>query len=146
KPSELTPHASAVMRNILGDLFDEDEVAMVEGDSSVATELLRRRWDHIFFTGSPAVGKIVMKMAAEHLTSITLELGGKSPVIVDRSANLDEAAKKVAWGKFFNSGQICIAPDYLLVDESIRAPFAEKLRNAIDAMGAESRGILVNEQ
>jgi aldehyde dehydrogenase (NAD+) len=146
KPSEMTPHASACMKRILSDLFDESEVAVVEGDASVAEALLRKKFDHIFFTGSPRIGRIVMKMAAEHLTSVTLELGGKSPVIVDRSANLDEAAKKVAWGKFFNSGQICIAPDYLLVDEIIRAPFAEKLRNAIDAMGADSRGILVNEQ
>ncbi len=147
KPSELTPHASAVMRRILGDLFEEDEVAMVEGDAGVATELLRRRWDHIFFTGSPAVGKIVMKAAAEHLTSVTLELGGKSPVIVDRTANLDEAAKKIAWGKLLNSGQICLAPDYLLVDKSIAATFTEKLRKAIDALPAEgTRGVIVNER
>jgi aldehyde dehydrogenase (NAD+) len=147
KPSELTPHASAVMRRILGDLFDEDEVAMVEGDAGVATELLRRRWDHIFFTGSPAVGKIVMKAAAEHLTSVTLELGGKSPVIVDRTANLDEAAKKIAWGKLLNCGQICLAPDYLLVDASIAAPFAEKLKSAFDALPAEgNRGVIVNER
>ncbi|HEY2092473.1 MAG TPA: aldehyde dehydrogenase family protein [Thermoanaerobaculia bacterium] len=146
KPSEMTPNSSACMKRILGELFDESEAAVVEGDASVAESLLRKKFDHIFFTGSPRVGRVVMKMAAEHLTSVTLELGGKSPVIVDRSANLDEAARKIAWGKFFNSGQICIAPDYLLVDESIRAPFAEKLRAAIDAMGADSRGILVNEQ
>jgi aldehyde dehydrogenase (NAD+) len=146
KPSEMTPHASACMKRILGELFPENEVAVVEGDSSVAEVLLRKKFDHIFFTGSPRVGRIVMKMAAEHLTSVTLELGGKSPVIVDRSANLDEAARKIAWGKFFNSGQICIAPDYLLVDESIRAPFTEKLRAAIEAMGAGSRGVLVNEK
>jgi len=146
KPSELTPHASACMKRILGELFEENEVAVIEGAASVAESLLRKKFDHIFFTGSPRVGRIVMKMAAEHLTSVTLELGGKSPVIVDRSANLDEAARKIAWGKFFNSGQICIAPDYLLVDESIRAPFVEKLRAAVDAMGADSRGVLVNEQ
>ena len=146
KPSELTPHASACMTRILGELFEENEVAVVEGDASAAEVLLRKKFDHIFFTGSPRVGRVVMKMAAEHLTSVTLELGGKSPVIVDRSANLDEAAKKIAWGKFFNSGQICIAPDYLLVDESVRAPFAEKLRAAVDAMGTDSRGVLVNEK
>jgi aldehyde dehydrogenase (NAD+) len=146
KPSEMTPNASACMKRILGELFDESELAVVEGDASVSEALLHKKFDHIFFTGSPRVGRIVMKMAAEHLTSVTLELGGKSPVIVDRSANLDEAAKKIAWGKFFNSGQICIAPDYLLVDESIRAPFTEKLRAAVDAMGSESRGVLVNEQ
>jgi aldehyde dehydrogenase (NAD+) len=147
KPSELTPHAAAVMRAILGDLFPQDEVAMVEGDAAVATELLRRRWDHIFFTGSPAVGKIVMRAAAEHLTSVTLELGGKSPVIVDRTANLDEAARKIAWGKFLNCGQICIAPDYLLVDESVAAPFTEKLKSAIESMSGEgARGVLVNDR
>jgi aldehyde dehydrogenase (NAD+) len=117
-------------------------VAVVEGDASVAEALLKKKWDHIFFTGSPAVGRMVMKAAAEHLTSVTLELGGKSPVIVDRTANLDEAAKKIAWGKFLNSGQICIAPDYLLVDESIRDAFVEKLRAAI----APETGLIVNER
>jgi len=147
KPSEMTPHASACMKRILADLFDEDEVAVVEGDASVAEALLKKRFDHIFFTGSPNVGRIVMRAAAEHLTSVTLELGGKSPVIVDRSANLDEAAKKVAWGKFFNSGQICIAPDYVLVDESVHAPFVEKLQRSIDALGGDaSRGVMVNER
>jgi len=147
KPSEMTPHASAAMKRIVGDLFDESEVAVIEGDATVAEALLRKRWDHIFFTGSPAVGKVVMRAAAENLTSMTLELGGKSPVIVDRTANLDEAAKKIAWGKFFNSGQICIAPDYLLVDESVRAPFTEKLKSAIEALGSEgARGELVNER
>jgi len=147
KPSEMTPHASACMKRILADLFDEDEVAVVEGDASVAEALLKKRFDHIFFTGSPNVGRIVMRAAAEHLTSVTLELGGKSPVIVDRSANLDEAAKKVAWGKFFNSGQICIAPDYVLVDESVHAPFVEKLQRSIDALGGDaSRGVMVTER
>jgi aldehyde dehydrogenase (NAD+) len=147
KPSEMTPHASACMKRILADLFDEDEVAVIEGDAAVAEALLRKRWDHIFFTGSPQVGRIVMRAAAEHLTSVTLELGGKSPAIVDRSANLDEAAKKVAWGKFFNSGQICIAPDYVLVDESVHDAFVEKLRRSIDNLGGDaSRGVLVNER
>ncbi|HEV2721531.1 MAG TPA: aldehyde dehydrogenase family protein [Thermoanaerobaculia bacterium] len=147
KPSEMTPHASACMKRILADLFDEDEVAVIEGDAAVATALLEKRFDHIFFTGSPQVGRIVMRAAAEHLTSVTLELGGKSPAIVDKTANLGEAAKKIAWGKFFNSGQICIAPDYVLVDESVHAPFVEKLRRAVDALGGDaSRGVLVNER
>ena len=146
KPSELTPASVACIERILGDLFDESEVAVVQGGIPVAEALLRKRFDHIFFTGSPAVGKLVMRAAAEHLTSVTLELGGKSPVIVDRTANLDEAARKIAWGKFFNAGQICIAPDYLLVDESIRDAFLPKLRAAITALGDEgSRGILVND-
>ena len=143
KPSELTPHSAALMKRIVGELFDGSEVAVIEGDASTAEALLRRKWDHIFFTGSPAVGKIVMRAAAEHLTPVTLELGGKSPVIVDRTANLDEAAKKIAWGKFFNSGQICIAPDYLLVDSAVRAPFLEKLKRAMTA--AES-GVIVNDR
>lgn len=147
KPSELTPASSACMKRILGDLFDEDEVAVIEGDATVAQELLRRSFDHIFFTGSPAVGKIVMKAAAETLTSVTLELGGKSPVVVDKSADLDEAAKKIAWGKILNSGQTCIAPDYLLVDESIREPFTVKLLEAIRSMsGPSSRGLIVSER
>lgn len=147
KPSEMTPHSSACMKRILGDLFEEDEVAVVEGDARTAEELLREKFDHIFFTGSPAVGRIVMKAAAEHLASVTLELGGKSPVIVDRSADLDEAAKKIAWGKFLNSGQVCIAPDYVLVDESVRAPFTEKLRAAIEAMdGDGAAGWIVDER
>jgi aldehyde dehydrogenase (NAD+) len=145
KPSEMTPRTSACLKRILGDLFDESEVAVIEGDATVAQELLRKRWDHIFFTGSPRIGRIVMKAAAEHLTPVTLELGGKSPVIVDRTANLDEAAKKIAWGKSLNSGQVCIAPDYLLVDETIRDRFVEKLRAAIAAFGDDSRGVLIND-
>ncbi len=146
KPSEMTPASTACMKRILGDLFDASEVAVFEGDASVAEALLRKKFDHIFFTGSPAVGRIVMKAAAEHLSSVTLELGGKSPVIVDRTANLDEAAKKIAWGKFFNCGQICIAPDYLLVDEQVKTEFLERLRKAVDALGDDSRGVLVNER
>src|SRR6266581_6841365 len=142
KPSEMTPNASACMKRILHDLFDEDEVAVIEGDARVAEALLKKKFDHIFFTGSPAVGKIVMRAAAEHLTSVTLELGGKSPVIVDRTANLDEAAKKIAWGKTLNSGQVCIAPDYVLIDESVRAAFVEKLRG----YAVWDSGLLVNDR
>ncbi len=142
KPSELTPHTSACLKKVLAGLFVESEVAVIEGDAAVAQELLSLRFDHIFFTGSPAVGTLVMKAAAEHLTSVTLELGGKSPVIVDRSANLDEAARKIAWGKFLNCGQICIAPDYLLVDEAVRDVFLEKLRAAI----APQTGVMVSER
>lgn len=147
KPSELTPASSSCMKRIFADLFDESEVAFLEGDASVAEQLLRKPFDHVFFTGSPAVGKIVMKAAAEHLTSVTLELGGKSPVIVDRTANLDEAAKRVAWGKFHNSGQACVAPDYVLVDESVSARFLVKLRAVIESLGSqESRSMIVNDR
>jgi len=141
KPSEMTPNASACMKRIVGDLFDESEAAVVEGDAGVAEMLLRRKFDHIFFTGSSAVGKIVMHAAAETLASVTLELGGKSPVIVDRSADLDEAAKKIAWGKFLNSGQICIAPDYVLVDESVREAFLARMQPL-----AEHSGLMVNDR
>jgi aldehyde dehydrogenase (NAD+) len=142
KPSEMTPNASACLKRIVAEVFDESEVAVIEGDATVASELLKKRFDHIFFTGSPRVGRIVMKAAAEHLTSVTLELGGKSPVIIDRTANIDEAAKKIAWGKFMNSGQVCIAPDYALVDEAIRDPFLKAMQKTIHDAG----GHLVNEQ
>ena len=145
KPSEMTPESAACMRRLLGDVFEENEVAVIEGDATVATALLAKRFDHIFFTGSSSVGSIVMKAAAEHLTPVTLELGGKSPAIVDATADVGEAARKIAWGKFFNSGQICIAPDYVLVDQSVAAEFSEKLLAAIDALGTE-RGILVNDR
>jgi aldehyde dehydrogenase (NAD+) len=146
KPSEMTPASTACMQRIVRELFEENEVAIVDGDSSVAEALLRKKFDHIFFTGSPAVGKIVMKAAAEHLTSVTLELGGKSPVIVDASANVGDAAKKIAWGKFFNSGQVCIAPDYALVHESVCDEFLDKLRISTEAMGESSRGVIVNDR
>ncbi len=127
KPSEFTPHTSAVVKKILTEVFPENEVAVIEGDHSVSTELLKLNFDHIHFTGSPAVGKVVMHAAAEHLTSVTLELGGKSPVIIDDTANIDAAAKKLTWGKFLNCGQTCIAPDYILIDEKKQAEFIAKL-------------------
>jgi aldehyde dehydrogenase (NAD+) len=146
KPSEMTPESTACMKRILGDLFEENEVAVIEGDSRVAEALLRKKFDHIFFTGSPAIGKVVMKAAAEHLTSVTLELGGKSPAIVDATANVAEAAKKIAWGKFFNSGQVCIAPDYALVHESVRDEFVARLRESMASHGETARGWIVNER
>jgi aldehyde dehydrogenase (NAD+) len=136
KPSELTPAASECMKRIVSEVFDESEVAVIEGDAFVAESLLQKRFDHIFFTGSPAVGKIVMKAAAEHLTSVTLELGGKSPAIIDRTADVGEAARKIAWGKFLNSGQVCIAPDYVLVDEAVKTPFLNAFRTAIHRNGS----------
>jgi aldehyde dehydrogenase (NAD+) len=129
KPSEFTPHSTAVMRRIIGAVFPPEEVALVEGDAAVAQALLCLPFNHVFFTGSPAVGKLVMKAAAEHLTSVTLELGGKSPVIVDATADLDNAAAKIAWVKGINAGQICIAPDYVLVDASVHDAFVEKLES-----------------
>lgn len=127
KPSEFTPHTSAIVKEVLGKVFAENEVAVIEGDHSVSTELLKLKFDHIHFTGSPAVGKVVMHAAADHLTSVTLELGGKSPVIIDETANIDAAVKKITWGKFLNCGQTCIAPDYILVHESRKDEFVSKL-------------------
>ena len=123
KPSEMTPHTTAVMAEIVSAVFKPEEVSLFEGDATVAQSLLSLPFNHIFFTGSPTVGKIVMGAAAKHLSSVTLELGGKSPTIVDASANIDQAAKKIAWGKFLNNGQICVAPDYLLIEYSIKEAF-----------------------
>lgn len=141
KPSEMTPHTSAWLKSFIGALFDESEVAVIEGDAAVGAALLRKRFDHIFFTGSTAVGRIVMKAAAETLTPVTLELGGKSPAIVDRTADIDEAVKKITWGKLLNSGQVCISPDYALVDESVRDAFLERVQPLV-----EFSGLLVNER
>ncbi|MDX1942102.1 MAG: aldehyde dehydrogenase family protein, partial [Saprospiraceae bacterium] len=127
KPSELTPHSSAIMAKIIRETFPENEIALFEGGVEVSEALLRLPFNHIFYTGSTAVGKIIMRAAAEHLASVTLELGGKSPTIVDETANLDLAARRIAWGKTANSGQTCVAPDYLLVHEKIR----DKLLNLI---------------
>lgn len=117
KPSEHTPHTSAVMADLVASLFSEEEAYVAQGGVEVAKELLDMRFDHIFFTGSTAVGKIVMAAASKHLTSVTLELGGKSPTIVDNSANAYAAGQRVAWAKFTNAGQICIAPDHVYVHE-----------------------------
>lgn len=117
KPSELSPATSQIISKIIKECFDEQEICCFEGDVTVSTVLLSLPFDHIFFTGSPAIGKIVMEAAAKHLTSVTLELGGKSPTIIDQSANISNAAEKIAWGKLVNAGQTCIAPDYILVPE-----------------------------
>lgn len=127
KPSELAPATSSVIASIVSAAFADEFVAVVEGDVLVAQKLLERRWDHIFFTGSTQVGKIVAHAAAEHLAKATLELGGKSPTIVMPSADLDVAARRIVFGKFVNAGQTCVAPDYLLVHESIHDALVERL-------------------
>ncbi|MBK9796064.1 MAG: aldehyde dehydrogenase family protein [Holophagaceae bacterium] len=131
KPSEFTPHTNAFLRRLLAGVFPEEEVALVEGEAETAQALLALPFDHIFFTGSPAVGKVVMKAAAEHLTSVTLELGGKSPVLVDADADLDNAARKIAWGKCVNAGQTCVAPDYVLVHERVHDALVAELKQAL---------------
>ena len=127
KPSELTPHVSSEIKRMTMELFDPSIVLVIEGGVEVSTELLKLPFDHIFFTGSPQVGKLVMRAAAENLTSVTLELGGKSPAIVTRTAKLDDAAQRIAVSKFINAGQTCVAPDYVLVEESIAEKFIERL-------------------
>jgi aldehyde dehydrogenase (NAD+) len=120
KPSELTPHLSALICKVVREIFTEDEVAIFEGEAEVSQALLELPFDHIFFTGSPAIGKLVMSAAAKHLASVTLELGGKTPTIIDASANLKLAASNIMWAKFANAGQTCIAPDYVFVHESVK--------------------------
>ncbi|RLB37920.1 MAG: aldehyde dehydrogenase family protein, partial [Deltaproteobacteria bacterium] len=140
KPSEHTPHASAIIRSIIEDVFDESEVAVVEGGIETSTAALALPFNHIFFTGAPAIGKIVMAAASKHLASVTLELGGKSPTIIDETASVDAAAKRIAWAKFTNNGQICIAPDYLFVHESKKDEFLEKLGKHIESFyGLDAR-------
>lgn len=132
KPSELSPNTSGFIKKMISSLFDKSEVAVFEGDETVSTFLLEQKFDHIFFTGSPAIGKVVMAAAAKHLTSVTLELGGKSPAIVGPDVNVEEAAAKIAWGKFLNNGQTCIAPDYLYVHEKNYYSFLQALEATVE--------------
>ena len=137
KPSELTPNTSTIIAKIISETFDIKEVMVKTGDANVAAALLKQRWDYIFFTGSVAVGKIVAKAAAENLTPVTLELGGKSPCIVDETANLELSARRIVWGKIINAGQTCVAPDYILVHQKITADFIKVVIQEIEkALGA----------
>jgi aldehyde dehydrogenase (NAD+) len=129
KPSELTPHVSTWIENMLSELFSEELIFVLQGGKEITQQLLKLPFDHIFFTGSTHVGKLVMQAAAENLTPVTLELGGKSPCIVAADCDLSTTAKKIIWGKVLNNGQTCVAPDYLLVDATIYNPFLEFLRN-----------------
>ena len=127
KPSELTENTSKLIAKIILEVFDINQVEVIQGGVKVSEDLLSKRWDYIFFTGSVAVGKIVAKAAAENLTPVTLELGGKNPCIVDETANLQIAAKRIIWGKLVNAGQTCIAPDYLLIHEKVKNKLTELL-------------------
>src|SRR5690606_2568844 len=131
KPSELTPHTSKIISEIVHAVFNTKHVTVVEGGVEVAQALLKERWDYIFFTGSVEVGRIVYKAAAEHLTPVTLELGGKNPCIIDETANIPLAARRIAWGKFINAGQTCIAPDYILIHPKIKFDFLQALKDEI---------------
>ena len=136
KPSELAPATSAALARLIPTYLDPEGVAVVEGGVDVATALLDLPFDHLFFTGSTTVGKVVMAAAARHLSSVTLELGGKSPVVVTRDADIEVAARRIAWGKLLNAGQTCIAPDYVLVDR----PVADRLVDALVRSMAELEG------
>ena len=131
KPSELTPNTSAIIDEIILKVFSKNHVEVIEGGVEVAQNLLSQKWDYIFFTGSVAVGKIVAKAAAEYMTPVTLELGGKNPCIIDETANIKLAAKRIVWGKFINAGQTCIAPDYLLVQKKVKSELIEHLKQEI---------------
>ncbi|POY40520.1 aldehyde dehydrogenase [Flavobacterium alvei] len=131
KPSELTPKTSEIITKIISKVFDKKDVTVIQGGIEVSQQLLSERWDYIFFTGSVAVGKIVAKAAAENLTPVTLELGGKNPCIIDETANLKLAAKRIVWGKFMNAGQTCIAPDYILIQKNMKSHFVDYMKEEI---------------
>jgi len=132
KPSELTPNTSKILKEICETVFNTNHVAVVEGGVETSTELLEQRWNYIFFTGSVHVGKIVARAAAKYLTPITLELGGKNPCIIDETADIKLAAKRIVWGKCINAGQTCIAPDYFLVHKSIKEKFVEHFKAEVE--------------
>ena len=132
KPSELTPHTSALISDIIKTVFKPEHVTVVEGGVDTSTKLLEQHWDYIFFTGSVNVGKIVAKAAAVNLTPTTLELGGKNPCIIDDTANIKLAAKRIVWGKFVNAGQTCIAPDYILIHDSKKDAFYKAMKHEVE--------------
>ena len=154
KPSENTPHCEKLIEKLIQEVFKPEEVVCVKGGVTETTNLLDLKWDHIFFTGSPVVGKIVMTAAAKHLTSVTLELGGQNPVIIDQKASLKDASQKLIWGKFFNCGQSCISPNYVFVHESIHESFKNELKkeykkifeSAEASINASSFARIVNDQ
>ncbi|MCB1191337.1 MAG: aldehyde dehydrogenase family protein [Leptospiraceae bacterium] len=145
KPSEFTTNTSAIMQKLLSEIFPEEEVTVIDGDASVASYLLEKRYDHVFFTGSTPVGRIIMQAAAKYLTPVTLELGGKSPVVVDKKVDLKDAAYKICWGKFVNSGQTCVAPDYVLVPEEMQSDFIQHAKESLrDLYGAKEEDWIAN--
>jgi len=131
KPSEKSPHTSALIASMVQEIFDESEVKVFNGDAEIAKGLLKLPFDHRFFTGSSAIGKEVMKAAANHLSGLTLELGGKSPVIIDSTVDIKDASEKLVWGKYLNCGQTCIAPDYVLVEDSVADPLIARMKEDV---------------
>jgi aldehyde dehydrogenase (NAD+) len=134
KPSELTPRTSITLKNIINENFPNDYISVVEGGVETSTALLKEKFDYIFFTGSVPVGRIIMEAASKHLTPVTLELGGKSPCIVHEDANLKLAAKRIAWGKYINAGQTCVAPDYLYVHKRVKDEFLRLFKESISEL------------
>ena len=137
KPSPYVPNVSKVIEEMICETFDEKYIAVVQGNRDVNTTLLDQRWDLIFFTGSPDLGKKVMSAAAKHLTPVILELGGKSPCIIDKDADIKRTAKRLAWGKTLNSGQTCIAPDYILIHEAVKEAFVKEFAMAVKELHGE---------
>jgi aldehyde dehydrogenase (NAD+) len=152
KPSELASETSKILAEIVPNYLDQEAFTVVEGDIPETTELLKQKFDHIMYTGGEAVGKIVMRAAAEHLTPVTLELGGKSPCIVSDSANIDVTANRIVWSKWMNAGQTCVAPDYVLVDKKVSAQLIDKLKQKItafygdDAKQSPDYGRIINDR
>ncbi|MBU3180824.1 aldehyde dehydrogenase [Clostridium psychrophilum] len=152
KPSESTPTVSSLVKKIIEETFEKKYIQVVEGERETTSVFINLDFDYIFFTGSVPVGKIIMKAAAENLVPVTLELGGKSPVIVDKTANLEIAAKRILWGKLVNAGQTCIAPDYILVHKDVKEDFIEKLKSTVvsfygeDASKSIDYGRIVNSR
>ena len=132
KPSEIAPHTSRLATEIINNTFEPNYITAIEGGVETSQQLLQEKFDHIFFTGGTRIGQLVMEAAAKQLTPVTLELGGKSPCIVDNEINLKETAKRITWGKFLNAGQICIAPDYLLVDSRIKSDLTSAIAECIE--------------
>lgn len=152
KPSEMAPKTEKLVQKILAETFPPDQVKVVLGGKEETTKLLKQKFDFIFFTGSTAVGKVVMLAAAQNLTPVTLELGGKSPAVVTANSDLELAAKRIVWGKFYNAGQTCIAPDYILVQKSVSAELISKIKKQIqlqygdDPKASESYGRIINQK
>ena len=134
KPSEFTPETNKIVTKIINMVFRPEEVTVIEGEVEVSTQLLDKPFDHIFFTGSTPVGKVIMEKASKHLASVALELGGKSPVIIDSRFSIEAAAKNIAWGKFVNSGQTCVAPDYILLPKGETQEFVKEFTDALTNM------------
>ena len=150
KPSAYTPATSQMIADILAEIYPPEYVAVIQGGRQENTALLEQKFDYIFFTGSVGVGKVVMEAAAKHLTPVTLELGGKSPTIIDASADLSLAARRIAFGKILNGGQTCVAPDYGLIEESVRDEFIEHFRSVLEEFfpdgNYEDMARIVNEK